>query len=126
MQVIKFGETITGQFVGIDPDDTYGTRLNLRMTAGTEKRPQGLVQQIDYYPFDPKTGKATLPARLRAGMTVRCTVDVRGKGYRSADRGVSGMVTRQLIEMEILEGQGDETMAALEDLNGMVGSVDAK
>lgn len=124
MQVIEFGDSITGEFVGIDPDQGFGARLRVRVGAPTERRPQGLEQLIDFYPFDPKTGRPTLPHGLRAGDVVRCVVDVRGKGYRSADRGVSGLVTRALRSIEVLEGVGDEAMAALADLGAMAVSPD--
>lgn len=120
MKVIQFGEVLTGQFVGIDPDTTWGTRLRVRVGAPTEKRPEGLVQQIDFDLFDRNTGKRTLPVELREGDVVACRVDVRSKGFRSPDRGVSGLVTRSLLGIEILEGVGDESMAALADLRGMV------
>jgi hypothetical protein len=117
MEVIEFGTTVTGQFAKIESDE-FGDRIFLRVSAPTERRPQGYETRIDYTPFNPQTGQRTLPP-LRAGDVLRVTVKVNTRTYKSTDQGRQGLSTYELLAIEVLDGVGDEAMKALDSLGQM-------
>lgn len=117
MEVIQFGTAVVGQFVKTETDE-FGDRIYLRVSAPTERRPHGYEARIDYTPFNPKTGHRTLPV-LRGGEVLRVWVKVTTRTYRSQDQGRQGISIFEVVSVDVLEGVGDEAMAALSDLEGM-------
>lgn len=100
-----FGDYLVGQFMGIALDEQYGDTLRIRVADPVEggKTPTGYEERVDFYRFDPRNGNPTLPRDLVAGLTVVVKVRVKSKGYRSQDRGISGMITRELQNIVILD-----------------------
>lgn len=110
---MRLGEFIVGEYLGVDPDTSFGSRLKIRVGEPTEKNPIGFSQNVDFFPFDPQSGQPTLPANLKVHDYVVVMIDTRGKGYRSQDRGIGGMVTRKLISISVVGQWEDGTTRAL-------------
>lgn len=118
---MRLGISVVGQFMGVKPDEGFGSQIRIRtgepFTRGGELKP-GREENVDFFAFSPVNGRPTLPEDLKVGDYVQCDVSARSKGYRSADRGLSGMTVFTLESIVVIDGSV-ETTAALRLLDEM-------
>ena len=119
---MRLGISIVGQFMGLKPDEGFGAQIRVRTGEDYSRGGSlhaGREENIDYFPFNPKDGLPSLPADLKEGDFVVCEVSARTKGYRSADRGVSGMTLYQLEGIHVITNKTFQREAAEEMLARM-------
>ena len=124
---MRLGISIIGQYMGAKADEGFGAQLRIRTgepyTRNGELKP-GREENLDYFPFSPKTGLPSLPEGLFEGVTyVVAEVTAKAKGYRSADRGVSGMTVFSLEGLRIITAKEFEKLAAEDLLTEMASEV---
>ena len=112
---MRLGISIVGQYMGTKPDEGFGAQIRVRTgdeyVRNGERKP-GREENVDFFPFNPADGKPSLPSSLVMGSFVVCEVTARTKGYRSADRGVSGMTLYQLDRIVVIDSKDLETVVA--------------
>jgi hypothetical protein len=112
---MRLGISIVGQYMGIKPDVGFGAQIRVRTgdeyVRNGERKP-GREENVDFFPFNPADGKPSLPSDLIEGCFVVCEVSARTKGYRSLDRGVSGMTLYQLDRIVIIDSTDFQRVAA--------------
>jgi len=94
------GTYVLGIFQGVSEGDFP------KLLIGTFVRDDGTIfqERLQFSPYDPRTGKATLPEGLKNGQRVAVRLRVDAKAYRDKTTGEPGVfVAKQALEV-ILPG----------------------